>query len=321
MAYITTVKRVKTIIPNQAIVNYLVKDYIIEEKIANVTTFLQAFMDHDYNISNALIASLVGIEELNVKHIGIIDIVDVCYVSSSGSIPLQINVDVDYSFKNFDFTLDEVYSVNSYTIGLSREFIETVVYGSIFEEKNDLGYIQYKVVGGNDDGETYQANLSVIGYKAFFMDSIAQQLLINTSLSSEGALSEIIQLLAAYIVAKDIIVEYILPVFKQDIANNLAGVQLNAKDLLPGFEEFLESLNDKIADMWALLKYKGKLTVNPDGPNGPDENIYANKAKTVVRGSKNTNFDTPFDDSHSYNRAYNKNGLSEFIFRDPYTGI
>jgi len=31
MAYITTVKRVKTIIPNQAIVSYLVKDYIIEE--------------------------------------------------------------------------------------------------------------------------------------------------------------------------------------------------------------------------------------------------------------------------------------------------
>lgn len=325
MAYITTVKRVKTIIPNQAIVNYLVKDYIIEEKIANVTIMLQAFMDHDYSISNALIASLVGIEELNIKHIGIIDIADVCFISPSGgdyyNTPLQISVDIDYSFKNFDFTLDEVYNVNSYTIGLSREFIEQIVYSNIFEEKNDLGYIQYRVVGGNDDGEIYQANLSVIGYKAFFMDSVNQQIAISSSLSSEGALSEIIQLLAAYIVAKDIIVEYILPVFRQDIANNLAGVQLNSKDLLPGFEEFLESLNDKIADMWALLKYKGKLTVNPDGPNGPDENMLANKARTVVRGNKNTNFDTPFDDSHSYNRAYNTNFSNDFTIIDPYSGI
>jgi hypothetical protein len=322
MSYITTVKRVKTIIPNQAVVNYLVKDYIIEEKIENVTIMMQAFLDHDYQITSALIASLLGIEELNIKHIGITDITEVYYIAPSGEYygsPIQLTADIDYNFKTFDFILDEVYNVSSYTIGLSREFIEQTIYGGIFESKNELGFIQYKVVGGNDDQSVYQISLSVLGYKAFFMDSILQQIQINSSLSGEGAVSDIIQLLAAYIVAKDIIVEYILPVFKQDIANNLAGVQLNAKDLLPGFEAFLDSLNDKIADMWALLKYKGKITVNPDGPDGPEAGTYADKAKTVVRGEKNYTFETPFNDSNDYHRR--SNNLDDFLFRDLWEGI
>lgn len=322
MAYITTVKRVKTIIPNQAVVNYLVKDYIIEEKIENVTIMMQAFLDHDYQIQSALIASLLGVEELNIKHIGITDITEVYYIAPSGEYygsPIQLTADIDFSFKSFDFVLDEVYNVSSYSIGLSREFIEQTVYGGIFEPKNELGFIQYKVVGGNDDQSVYQISLAVLGYKPFFMDSILQQSLINTALNGEGSVSDIIQLLAAYIVAKDIIVEYILPVFKQDIANNLAGVQLNAKDLLPGFEAFLDSLNDKIADMWALLKYKGKITVNPDGPDGPEEGPYADKARTVVRGEKSQNFETPFNDANDYHRR--TNNLDDFLFRDPWEGI
>ena len=321
MSYITTVEKVKTIIPNQAVVNYLVKDYIIEEKIANVTIMLEAFLDHSYSISSALIASLLGIGELNVKHIGITNVSEVYYIAPSGEYygsPLLLTADIDYSFKTSDFILDEVYNVDGYTIGLSREFIEQTIYGGILEPKNELGYIQYKVINGNDSNSTYQISLDVLAYTPFFMDSVAQQLLINEALSTEGTLSPIIQLLAAYIVAKDIIVEYILPVFKQDIANNLAGVQLNAKDLLPGFEEFLDSLNDKIADIWALLKYKGKIVINPDGPDGPGEDIGANKARTVVRGEKNYNFDTPFNDANDYYRR--GRDVTEFL-GNPYDGI
>jgi hypothetical protein len=169
-------------------------------------------------------------------------------------------------------------------------------------------------------GETYQASLGILNNKnPFFMDSVNQQINIDDALSSEGALSPMIQLLAAYIVAKDIITEYILPVFKQDQANNLAGVVLNAKDLLLGFEEFLDSLDDKIADIWALLKYKGKVTVNPDGPDGPEDGSYADQARTVVRGENNYTFETPFNDANKYHRT--DRSLNDFLDTDPFDGV
>jgi hypothetical protein len=302
MAYITTVEKVKTIIPNQAVVNYLVKDYIFEQKIANVTIMLQAFLDTDYAIRDSLIASLLGISTLNAKHIGITNISNVSYINGEYSLPLVI--DSNYIFRTFDFIVDEIYNVDNYTIAFSREFIEQIIYGGILEPKINYGYIQYTVIGGNDSNETFQDPIELLANTPFFMDNALQQIAINEALSSEGTLSPIIQLLAAYIVAKDIITEYILPVFKQDQANNLAGVQLNSQDLLPGFEEFLNSLDDKIADIWALLKYKGKITVNPDGPQGPEEMVYANKARTVVRGEKKYIFETPFNDAYDYTRRH-----------------
>lgn len=326
MSYITTVEKVKTIIPHQAVVNYLVKNYLIEEKIANVTTLLQGFLDFDYRIDDALIATSVGLSGLNTKHIGITNVLEVYYIASTGYEytgdgygPILLTADVDYTFRTFDFILDDVYSVKAYTIALSREFIEQTIYGGVFESKNEIGYIQYKVLDGNDAGENYQSALAILGDTPFFMDSVAQQALITQALRSEGSLSPIIQLLAAYIVAKDVIVEYILPVFKQDQANNLAGVQLNAKDLLPGFEEFLDSLDDKIADIWALLKYKGKVFVNPNGPNGPEDGPFADKAKTVVRGEKKYTFETPFGDSHNYHRK--DVSLDDFLNTNPFDGI
>jgi hypothetical protein len=318
MSYITTIDKVKTIIPHQAIVSYLVKDFLIEQKIANVTTLIQGFMDFDYNIGEALIASSICLSGLNVLHIGITDIINVKYCAKTGYEYIDL-ADTDYSFKNFDFILDEVYKIKAYTLALSREFIEQIIYGGSFLPITDIGYIQYTVVGGNDDGVTYTGSLSISGSISFFMNSIAQQILINNALNEEGTLSPIIQLLAAYIVAKDIIVEYILPVFKQDQANNLAGVQLNFKDLLPGFEEFLDSCDDKIADFWALLKFKGKIFVNPDGPDGPEDGCYANQARSVVRGERTENFDTPFNDANDYYRR--GNGLDEFLNTNPYQGI
>lgn len=310
MAFITTVKNVKTIIPNQAVVDYLIKDWIIEDKIKNVTTFIQAFLNKDYKIVDALIASLLGVKLTN--HIGIQGISNVSYFESVGSQygvgyngnnnPISLTEDVDYIFKSEDTILDEVYKVPAYTLAFSREFIEQIVYRSVFQPKTDLGFVQYKVIGGNDDGNIYNIAVELQVDKPFFMDSIVQQANIEKSLTSEAELSPIIVLLATYIVAKDLITEYILPVFKQDQENNLAGVQLNAKDLLPGYEEFLKSLDDKIADIWALLKFRGRLVVNPDGPNGPDNKPYANKARTVVRGSKKEDFRVPFGDSTDYLR-------------------
>jgi len=306
MSYITTVEQVKTIIPNQSVVEYLVKDWIIEEKIANVTIFIEGFLDQQYNIESALIASLLGVDLSH--HIGIQSITDVFFIAGTGyqysDNTVELSVDIDYSFQITDSILDEVYELAAYMTGLSREFAEQTVYGGNFEPISDLGYLQYKVVGGNDNGSTYNLSVELQADKPFFMDSDAQQILINEALESEGDLSPMIQLLAAYIVAKDVITEYILPVFKKDQANNLAGVRLDHEDLLPGFEEFLETLDDKIADIWALLKYKGKVVVNPNGPDGPDDTgPFATQARTVVRGENNRNLNTPFSDGEYYMRT------------------
>ena len=97
---------------------------------------------------------------------------------------------------------------------------------------------------------------------------------------------------------------------------------------MPGFEEFLDGLNDKIADIWALLKYKGKITINPDGPNGPDiTEGYASIARTVVRGRNVQNFNTPFSDAELYLRTgigyenRNPNQSLDDIIGSPTIGI
>lgn len=334
MSFITTVQNVKTVIPNQAIVDYLVKDYLIEEKIKNVTVFIKAFLSVDYKIVDALIASLLGVKLTN--HIGIQDVSNVYYFPSVGSqygtgyngsngSPTILTKDIDYIFKFEDTILDEVYKVPSYTLAFSRQFIEQIIYQGIFQSKEDLGYVQYQVVGGNDDGNSYNLSVELQVEKPFFMDSIRQQSYINDALKGEAELAPIIQLLGTYIVAKDVIVEYILPVFKIDQVNELAGVDLNAQDLLPGYEEFIDSLNDKIADIWALLKFKGRLVVNPNGPNGPDAEPFANKAKTVVRGAKKQDFRVPFSDSHDYLRSgegiRREDILSNYLNSSLYDGI
>ena len=315
-SYITTVEKVKTIIPNQAVVEYLVADWIFEEKIANVTIFIEAFLDTSYDTGIAAIASLLGIDLGH--HVGIQGVTDAFFIAGTGyeygsSGPIEMTADIDFSFQLTDSVLDEVYDLVAFMFGLSREFAEQTVYGGEFEVISDLGYLQYKVVGGNDAGSTYNVSVELQATKQFFMDSVAQQVLIDTAMADEDELSPIIQLLAAYIVAKDIITEYILPVFKEDKATNLAGVHLDVENLLPGFEEFLEGLNDKIADIWALLKYKGKLVVNPNGPDGPDEGgPYANIARTVVRGENVRNLNTPFSDAGHYPRS----GIG-YVNRDP----
>jgi len=307
-SYITTVDKVKTIIPHQAVVEYLVKDWIFEEKIANVTIFMEAFLDTQYNTGYAAVASLLGID-LKTKHVGIQNISDVFFIAGTGyeygsSGPIEMTVDIDYSFNLTDTILDEIYKLSSYMLGFSREFAEQTVYGGNFELISDFGYLQYKVVGGNDTGGIYNMSVELQADKPFFMDNVAQLLLIDSAMSGEGELSPIIQLLAAYIVAKDIITEYILPVFKEDKATNLAGVRLDVENLLPGFEEFLEGLDDKIADIWALLKYKGKVVVNPDGPDGPDpDGPWANIARTVVRGERVRDLKTPYADADYYLRT------------------
>lgn len=200
-SYITTVKRVKTIIPYQAVVEYLIEDWIFEEKIANVTIFIEAFLDTQYNIESALVASLLGIDLSH--HVGIHDVLNVYFIAGTGyeygsSGPIAMTDDVDYSFNLTDSILDDVYNLPAYMLGLSREFSEQTVYGGNFESINDLGYLQYEVSGGNDTGSTYNVSVELQATKSFFMDNEQQQINIDTALVEEDDLSDIIQLLAAY---------------------------------------------------------------------------------------------------------------------------